>query len=129
MCTPVNAGNLLFVELDFFEECAADSVKKVALDSALEPVRINDETAVMRAHHTLDPDAPRLTVHFHLHYMSDSGANTVCICKTATCEDTVCPDIACSGAWSPTVSICRGFNDGNRSSAPEGRVILLTSAE
>src|SRR5258706_3639644 len=72
--TPVNAGDLLRIELDFLPERPAQCLQHAALDGVVKPQGIDDQAAVVGTHQTFCPDATGLKIDFDF---GDHGSNGI----------------------------------------------------
>src|SRR6185437_10013646 len=71
---PVDAGDVLAVELDLFPQRAGNALYDVALDALLQAVRIDDLAAVVRDGEPLRPDLAGRAVDVHLRDHGDPRA-------------------------------------------------------
>ena len=92
MAAPVHARHHLGIELDLLVERAAESVEKVPLDGAPQPVGVDHQPTIVGADHAFDPDAPGLAIHFHFGDLRDRGPGAVSVGDTPTCENAVGAD-------------------------------------
>ena len=126
---PVDARDLLAVELNLLEQGSADSVQEVPLDRVLEAVGVDDEAAVVRADHALHPHAPALPVDLDLGDRGDRRLYAVRVRDAASGEDASGARSTGRGPRVPAIRLGRRLDDGDGARPPEGRVILGRPAQ
>ena len=74
---PVHAGDLLGVERHLFVQRPAERVQRPAFDRPNQPLRVDDEAAVVRTDDALHPDAAGPAIHFDIGDLRHHGLAAV----------------------------------------------------
>src|SRR6185437_6790513 len=89
---PISARHLFGIEADFLTKCTAQSMKRAAFDGVPQVRRIDNKTAVMRAHEALRPYMTGLAIHFDLCNLSHNGFSPERVRDTASGQDVLFTD-------------------------------------
>src|SRR5215471_9109190 len=116
MREPVDARDLLGIELHFLMDRPADRMLHTALDASPQGFGINDQSAVVAAGEPLDPDMTGLAVDFNLGNHGGDSLAAERVSNTTACENVALADRLWRRTRIPAECFLRRFHrcDGTR---------------